>query len=162
MAWPERKDDCTCDRLQWAVHEPRVPIAFDAKLGEYHLERREEDGYEIVFFCPFCGGRTPESKRDELFQFVSQAEKDRLRETYFDVLHTVDDVRRVLGEPDLEIRQGLWMSPPRLCDEPDAVQTFPSLMYYKLSPMANVSVIVYPSGEVQWSLSAKQIVERNE
>lgn len=161
MDQPERAP-CECDRVRWAANEPRVPIAFDAKLGEYHLERRDDDGYEIVFFCPFCGGRTPETKRGELFQFVSQAEKDRLAETYFEPLRTIDDVRRELGEPDVEMRQGLWMSPPRADDGPEAVQTFPSLIYRNLSPTANVSAIVYPNGEVQWSLSAKPIEERPE
>jgi hypothetical protein len=42
------------------------------------------------------------------------------------------------------------------------VQTFPSLIYRNLSPTANVSAIVYPSGEVQWSLSGKPIEERKE
>lgn len=157
MAWPEQQTNCNCDRLRWAASEPSVPIAFDARLGEYHLERRDGDSYEIVFFCPFCGGRTPESKRDALFQFVSQAEKDRLRDTYFEVLHTIDDVRRVLGEPDEELRHGVSKSPPAAEEEPETTQTYPMLTYRNLSPTANVSAVVYPDGRVEWHLRSKPI-----
>jgi len=154
MDQPER-ELCECYLLRRAANEPRVPIVFDATHGEYHLQRRDNDGYEILQYCPFCGGRAPQSKRTDLFQQVSQSEKDRLREEYFDKLHTIDDVRRTLGEPDEEFSHGMSWLHAEEEGKPDREQTFPVLNYRNLSQAADVGVVVYPSGSVEWMITGK-------
>src|SRR5215469_5914967 len=60
------KERCQCGGLQeWANH-PNSPIKYDIKLNEFHVQF-QDDGYLMIWYCPACGGATPESKRGELF-----------------------------------------------------------------------------------------------
>lgn len=53
---------CTCGWLERAAAEPSSPIGFDEKANEYHLVHGRF--YTILRFCPFCGCKTPESRRE--------------------------------------------------------------------------------------------------
>ena len=62
---------CDCRTLERLSKEPSIPIEFDAKLNEYRL--RGTVGEQImIYHCPFCGGRTPNSRRAELFTHITR------------------------------------------------------------------------------------------
>jgi hypothetical protein len=53
---------CTCGWLERAAAEPSSPIGFDETANEYHLVHGRF--YTILRFCPFCGCKAPESRRE--------------------------------------------------------------------------------------------------
>src|SRR6266545_3043282 len=72
---------CQCESLEREANHPDSPIRFDPKLNEYHFIYRTSTGEEakmMIYHCPFCGGRAPESRRDELFHRLTEAERHRL------------------------------------------------------------------------------------
>src|SRR5258708_928247 len=88
---------CQCQGAEHLAAEPDSPIAFDARLNEYHLVRGR--WYSIMFYCFRCGGRLPESTRDELFfkpDAAEQAEATSLLAT----AKSRADIFRLLGPAD--------------------------------------------------------------
>ena len=80
--WPEkmrppRREICDCGVLENASKEPGHSIRFDPHLNEYHIAQ-PNGGCMMVYYCPFCGGRTPDSRRASLFAHVTEAEQQRL------------------------------------------------------------------------------------
>lgn len=97
---------CRCDMPDRWVSQANCPVEFDERMNEYHLVH---DGQQwIMRYCFWCGGRLPESKRSTFFTKVAPAEVEKIR-TLLTGARTVDDVIRVLGEPDerLECRGGI-------------------------------------------------------
>ena len=60
------KGDCKCGMLEQMADDPKCPVHFDARLNEYHISC-EDGGQMMVYFCPFCGGRAPKSRRSLTF-----------------------------------------------------------------------------------------------
>jgi hypothetical protein len=91
--------ECKCNTLsQWAT-DLTVPIEFDAVLNEYHMVCG--DKIFMLYYCPLCGGRLPESRRGELFVEASPEEQSQL-ESRLAGVKTIDEIIARLGEPDLD------------------------------------------------------------
>src|SRR5262245_42398099 len=97
--------NCECRMLERFSKEPSVPIEFDAELNEYHILGALGERL-MVYHCPFCGGRAPDSRRNELFMHITLAEKLRLMELTRD-LKTLDDVLGAFGSPDMDNPAGV-------------------------------------------------------
>jgi len=68
-------------------------------MNEYHLSHYDHGSYSVLYYCFFCGGKMPESKRGTFFEEpdpLEVAEFSRLAEQVSDV----KSMREVLGEPD--------------------------------------------------------------
>ena len=89
---------CECMWPGRAVESNLFPVAFDEKMGEYHL-LTIPSGHAIMRYCPWCGGVFPESKRDSFFTSPSDHEVKEMN-GLFQSIKDADDMRRVLGEPD--------------------------------------------------------------
>ena len=96
--------DCACGLLERWASDSSLAFEFNSQLNEYHIihidpiTRREGGAKIMVYFCPGCGGNAPRSKRDQLFEQVSD---DELEE-YSNLLagaKTIEDLVRVLGQP---------------------------------------------------------------
>jgi predicted nucleic acid binding AN1-type Zn finger protein len=74
---PPRKDICDCGVLERMADDPAFSIEFDPALNEYHITC-QSGGYSVIYYCPFCGGRTPKSKRTRLLHRMTAGEKQRL------------------------------------------------------------------------------------
>jgi len=70
-----RKASCKCGALENASNEADHPIRWDKRMNEYYIAHGN-GGRMMVYYCPFCGGKTPESRRDSFFAHVTQAERD--------------------------------------------------------------------------------------
>ena len=85
---------CECGYLQYYAANPYSPIAFDKKTQEFQFVYMEEGcagkSVLVIYHCPFCGGAAPESRRDQLFEAIPQAEEERLAEILGPV-RTMDD-----------------------------------------------------------------------
>src|SRR5436309_4558199 len=53
----------------------------------------------LMFFCPSCGGRLPESRRRSFFTTPSEEERQEVARL-LEGIHDFASMRRVLGDPD--------------------------------------------------------------
>ena len=135
--------------------DPKFPIEFDATLNEYHITHAG-DGYALIYYCPFCGGSTPKSKRERLFHRITTAENLRLSELTKN-LRTIQDVTTALGEPDIRQPVGVVTTTPERDGKPEVTRSCPVLIYTKLSDVADIHVTVYPTDRVAITFQGKGI-----
>lgn len=103
----------------------------------------------IVYFCPWCGTRLPESRRGEAFTHPTNEEIARLRGLVSGA-RTVQEVLDRLGAPDRRIG-------PFHVELPGGRQRVSVLGYTKLSPTADLQVKETENGSVSISFSGKYI-----
>lgn len=145
---------CDCRTLERLSREPSVPIEFDAKLNEYNI-RGAAGELIMIYHCPFCGGRTPDSRRDELFVHVTHAEMERLK-ILTRGLKTLADVLDVFGSPDRDDPAGCGITR-------DDGTGLPRTTYYRqltfnaLSDTARVHAVVDLNNQIQFSFTPKDI-----
>jgi hypothetical protein len=152
---------CQCGFLEGEANHPDSPIRFDAKLNEYHFIHHMSTGEEakmMIYHCPFCGGRAPESRRDELFHRLTEAERHRLFKLT-ERLRTLDQVIAAFGQPDLDQPVGLVKVTPERDGKPETTESCRVVIYTKLSDTADVHVKVHPTNRVAFSFSAKAVEE---
>ncbi len=90
---------CSCNWAELAaMSNRRLPISYDAKMGEYLLELIP-DGSAVMRFCPFCGGELPDSKRDSFFADPTPEDMADIT-SVIALLKTVNDMHQHLGVPD--------------------------------------------------------------
>lgn len=156
---PEHNYPCDCAGLDISVDESNTPIVFDAQTNEYHLVYGDENqGIMVFYYCPFCGGRLPDSRRHRLFARITQAEATRLR-TLIEGIRTIEDACRILGEPDTDLAQGETHMTPESASEPTQVDSYRTIRYSKLSDTAVVEFTDYRKDRVGVRFTAKPLEE---
>jgi len=141
------------------ANHPDSPIRFDPKLNEYHFIHRTSTSGEakmMIYHCPFCGGRAPKSRRSELFHRLTHAEQRRLCELTKD-MRTLQDVTAAFGKPDTKQPIGMVITMPEKDGKPESTESYPIMIYKKLSDTADVHVIVYPADRVGISFQGKAV-----
>lgn len=151
---PKQKDLCTCGILERASRVPGHVIRWDESVGEFYIAWGEAERLN-VFYCPICGGSAPPSRRSLLFHPISQAERERLFELTSGI-ETVQEVLSKFGEPDLRMSTGHATITPERDGQPETTQSFPAMIYSNLSKVAEVRVVVYPTGRVEFLFSGKE------
>ena len=146
---------CDCRWLERAAHDPLVPIEFDEKLHEYYV-RTAEGGHKIIYHCPFCAGRAPESLRAQMFAEVSSAESERLHRLLQDV-HTEADALRVFGTPTQVLEPGGRCTEPERDGRPSYIHLWKTLRYDSVSETAVVDVHVDQYGKTTASICGKYL-----
>jgi len=145
---------CECRWLERAAHDPNCPIVFDSELNEYHLKR--SDGISLIYHCPFCAGRAPESLRPQMFATVPDDETIRLHRLTKD-LKTEDEVRLLLGEPTRVFEPGWISGEPDKEGNPGEIRARKSLRYENHSETAEINVNVDRYGKIRVTFSGKYI-----
>jgi len=132
---------CNCGGLLYALRHRKIPLRFDAHFNEFHIIH--PDGYMVIRFCPSCGARFPESRRDErLFLKISDTERGRIKRR-FGRLRTYSAVVSTLGKPDVDNPSEHARKKERL------------LSYLGLSKQAFVQFAVGDDGKAQLRLLPK-------
>jgi hypothetical protein len=134
--------------------DPKNPVEFDPQLNEYHLMQKGDGGYSLMYFCPWCGGKTPQSQRGSLSHSLTDAERQRLAELTKN-LRTEQEVIAALGEPDGRQPGGMRFTVSEMGGVPETTQSCNVLTYTRLSDLANLNVLVYPTGKVGISFHGK-------
>jgi hypothetical protein len=157
---PARREICDCGTLESASKEPHHPIRWDKRMNEYHIVHGEPGhaSYMQVYFCPFCGGRTPPFRRSSCFAHVSDEESTRIREL-FRGLQTVSDVLDRFGKPDAEHEFGLGVRKPETDDKPERGDFYRTLVYKNLSQSADIYFDIGLNDQVKGSWMQKYIGE---
>jgi len=152
---PERKDVCDCGVLESASKEPDHPIRWDERMSEYYLATGES-GRMMIYYCPFCGGRVPESRRASMFAHVTQQEETRIFGLFRGV-HTVAEVIAKFGQPDEEREFAAGVRSPSHDGKPERGEIFRGLVYKSLSPVADIVFEVGSSESVRGTWNQKYV-----
>jgi hypothetical protein len=146
---------CDCRTIEQAVEDPKCPVEFDEQTGEYFI-RCGENGKLLLYHCFFCGGRLPESKRQQLFAHVDTKELRRLVKLTKDI-KTFGQVVSEFGEADEDMDVGSMTTYPGIESKPPVTVYYRTIVYYGLSKTCDVSVHVHEGERVSYSFSPKPI-----
>jgi hypothetical protein len=155
---PKRKDICDCGVLENASKEPDHPIRWDDRMNEYYIAHGK-GGRMMVYYCPFCGGSTPKSRRGSLFAHVTQQEEHRITEL-FRGLRKVSDVVARFGPPDEEREFASGVRSPARDGKPERGEMFRGLVYKSLSPVADIVFEVGSSDSVRGTWIQKYVGDK--
>lgn len=143
---------CACSYLERGASDPNSPIRYDPELNEYNIIFSippDTHGSLRVYHCPFCGGLTPESRRDKLFAVVPDSEAQRLR-SLIEGIRSVQEVLEKLGIPDHD--EPIQMFPgyvwPAHRDEKPSLPVR-TMIFSHFSEVAEVNVTVYDDDSAQ-------------
>ena len=144
---PPRKDICDCRALENASKEPDHAIRWDESMHEYYIAYGK--GAQMrVYYCQFCGGTTPKSRRASFFAHVTEKEETRIY-NLFRGIRTVADVVARFGPPDEDMELGSGVRRPDRDGMPESGEIFRTLVYEKLSPVADIRFDVGNSDTVR-------------
>ncbi len=152
----ERKDVCNCGALENASKEPDHAIRWDEEMNEYYIAYGSSGGRMMIYYCPFCGGSAPESRRDSMFAHVTDKEEARIGELFIG-LRTVADVVARFGPPDEEREVAWGQRSPRREGQPECGEVFRGLVYKGLSPVADIVFHVGTSESVRGTWIQKYV-----
>jgi hypothetical protein len=94
---------CHCGTVESLASDRRTPVEYDKELNEYNLIVRDKKIFYRMYFCFFCGGKLPESKRVGLFTQPSTEEMNEVVRLLGNVT-SIQQARKVLGEPDETVK----------------------------------------------------------
>jgi hypothetical protein len=97
--------------------------------------------------CSQLGRHWSRTARDRLFHTLTDIERQRLVDLTKD-MRIVQDVIHAFGEPDIRQPVGLVVTKPEKDGNPEATQSYPVMVYTKLSKTADVRVTIYPMDRV--------------
>ena len=156
---PKRKDICDCGALEKASKEPDHVIRWDERMNEYYIAYGKT-ARMMVYYCPFCGGSTPESRRHSFFAHVTEPEEHRITEL-FRGLRKVSDVVARFGPPDEEQEFALGVRSPAGDGKPERGEIFRGLVYKNLSPVADIIFHVGDNDTVRGTWIQKYLGDKN-
>ena len=147
---PPRKENCDCGVLERASKEPGHPIRFDSELNEYHIvySMGGKNAQMMIYYCPHCGGRVPQSRRTSLFAHATEAELQRIT-SLLKGIKTVSDVIDRFGPPDEERERASRVGYPEKEGNPPSGELFLRTLIYK-----NISETI----QVNFSVGANESV----
>jgi hypothetical protein len=114
-------------------------------MNEYHLHHAR--GQMTIYYCLFCGGRTPASRRASFFAHVSDTERSLLSSLLAGIT-TEKEVLQRFGRPDEETDFGVISVVPEKDKKPEHGTAARQLKYTRLSEVAVVIFNAYGDGRV--------------
>ena len=152
---PPRKDKCDCGILDRWSKEPDHPVRFDPALNEYFIAGKSGGKYQI-YYCPFCGGATPEPRRASLFAHITDKEQQRIY-SLFSGITTERQVIDKFGKPDEERQVGTMVMYPEKDGAPARGEAFRTLVYKNLSTVADICFNISDGGKARGTWVQKHI-----
>ena len=61
-----------CEQMDLLLEDPKVPIEYYPIAREYGLTLRGSSAVQLLYYCPWCGTKLPESVRDLFFQILRE------------------------------------------------------------------------------------------
>jgi hypothetical protein len=129
-------------------------------MNEYHITNIGRTGYSNIYYCFFCGGAAPTSKRHTCFATITTTEAARL-DRLTDGVKSVEDAFARFGKPDDDIDNGLRMYSKASAAKPTTITSYRTLTYENLSKTAEVVFTDFgPERGLRMSLRGKYLGER--
>jgi len=132
---------CHCDWLKNAANDERFPVEYDAQSDTFKLQCQLGDGnlgYTVLYYCPFCGGKAPNLRKESTFARISEQERLRLQELTRQI-KSIEDAFRILGKPETSSLLEAQLSQA----ENELLQAARSLTYQNISETAIIHITEY-------------------
>lgn len=127
-------------------------------MNEYYIVLGN-GGRMMIYYCPFCGGRPPESRRASLFAHVTHEEQMRIH-GLFEGIRTVADVVARFGPADEEREPGSAVRHFEQDGKPARGESFRTMVYKNLSLVADIVFEVGLGDSVHGTWIQKYVGER--
>jgi hypothetical protein len=149
------RETCECGWLQHAADDPDHPVKFDPGMNEFNIVKGDRS--IRIYYCPFCGGKAPESVRATVFAHVSGEEHERLVLLGSGVESLAQIVQR-FGEPSRDQPTGAGIGMPALDGQITQFISYRVLTYSQLSQVADLQFHLHADGSLaRLFVSAKYI-----
>ena len=148
---------CTCDWLKNAADDARFPVEYDQESNEFKLCCQLENGemgYTVLHYCPFCGGKAPDIRKEQTFTDISEQEFLRLQELTQQI-NSIEDAFRILGKPELG-EPALGELQLARADQ-ELLEVARSLTYQNLSESAVIHITEDEQGNIRIVIQEKFI-----
>jgi hypothetical protein len=146
---------CGCGHLQRESADPSSPVQYDDRLQEYRLAHRN-GGYSLIYHCPWCGGAVSRSRRERDFAVLTGNEVQRL-EMVTSGVHTPEQAVEVFGSPAVERQRGWIVHLPPTATEPGRVESYRTMTFTHLSPVADVVLVDFGERGIKWQYLPRYI-----
>ena len=151
----QNREACECGWLQQAATDPDHPVQFDPRMNEFNIVKGERS--IRIYYCPFCGGKAPESLRRTVFAHVSGEERERLTLLGSGVESLAQIVAR-FGEPNRDQAAGAGLGMPAPDGQITQFMSYRVLTYSQLSQVADLQFYLHADGTLARLLvSAKYV-----
>lgn len=67
-----RKPMHCCELMDKFLEDPKVPLEYYPICREYGLILQDSPAIDILYYCPWCGEKLPESLRDQYFETLKK------------------------------------------------------------------------------------------
>ena len=136
---------CDCGWLSGPINDPSTNLSYDALNNKIVLGDQTQ---YVIYHCPFCGGKFPDSSRPIWVPIVPQAEFERVRALVAG-LATVDGIFERLGKPDYDS----WSYPGA---------EYRCIEYYGLSEFLSLEFLVTRTGLATHTIQIKSMSPRHQ
>ncbi|TWU35841.1 hypothetical protein Q31b_52760 [Novipirellula aureliae] len=136
MAGIDDERMCECGWLGAQLNDPDSPVGYDSLSNSFHFTGPDRAQYSM-YYCPFCGGKFPDSNKRMNVPLAPPGERIRL-ETMIRSVESADDATRVLGPPDYD---GLMRTYRQTADGmtvDSSVTPTRNIEYYNVSDWYNI------------------------
>jgi hypothetical protein len=113
----------------------------------------------VIYHCPFCGGAAPKSKRELLFAIIPPHEEQRLA-VLLGSVRTLRSALKRLGKPERDDPWGTLKQTSEDGDRPPTRTRHRTLVYERLSSVADVWITESTDGLAHWELTGKYLGPR--
>ena len=143
-----------CASMEMIVGAEGARLRFDSLYEEYSVAVL--DGYLFdVFYCPFCGAKMPESRRDSFFTSVTKEEEARVLALAADCTSR-SAIESALGQPDRQFPATEHFDPIR-----KQKLSFPATyLYTQLSDSAELRVTFNDVGSILKKVATPRCTRR--
>jgi hypothetical protein len=153
-AFSKTLDPCDCGWLAQAINDPESGVAYDPEQNSVCLSHGRS--FYMMYHCPFCGGRFPDSSSPMWVPLVPQSEFDRLNACARGLADANAIIQR-LGRPDYDAITGAM----KLVD---GVRQFDgevrNIEYYNLSDLLALKFYIGDDGTVAHKVAIKLLSPR--
>jgi hypothetical protein len=141
---------CKCNLVKKWADLDGIPIEFDPESNSYYLLTKDKVMLPIIY-CVSCGERQPFFSPAE-FMAPSETEMSDVVKKLSSV-RTIEDIRRLFGEPDQKIDKNYFADFSKVPDE--WIEVKEQFAYPFRFEAFYLTVNEYEDGEVVWLISLK-------
>lgn len=65
-----KKTNHCCELMDMFLKDPKIPLKYYPMAREYGMSLNHSSAVQLLFYCPWCGKKLPESLRDKYFDLL--------------------------------------------------------------------------------------------